>query len=450
MNPPPRFDRFRRELAATSRLAAPVALVQLGLMFMGVVDTMMLGHLSADALAAGALGHISTVGLMILGNGVISALDPLVSQAHGAGDRQAVGAHLQRGIVLALALVLPCALLLWDVRPILQALGQPAAITAEAAAFAHATIWGLPGYFVFITFRQTLQAMSVVRQAAVAIVLGNLANALGNWLLIFGHFGLPALGVRGSAYSTSICRTAMCLWLLFASRRALAPYWRGFTREAFDVDRLLRLLRIGLPIGLHQSIEALLFIAVSLLMGRMGIVQLAGHQIAINMVSVSFMIPLGISGAAATRVGNAVGRQDMPGARRAAAACLLLGGGVMLFFSTLFAVIPEALARLYTQDPAVIAMTALLLPVAAVFQVFDGIQVVAAGVLRGVADTTLPAGIALLGFWLIGVPAGWYLAFNAGEGPRGLWWGLTAGLITVALLFVARIAHRFRGAIGRV
>jgi MATE family multidrug resistance protein len=289
----------------------------------------------------------------------------------------------------------------------------------------------------------------VVRQAAVAIVLGNVANALGNWLLIFGHFGLPALGVRGSAYSTSICRTAMCLWLLFASRRALAPYWRGFTREAFDVDRLLRLLRIGLPIGLHQSIEALLFIAVSLLMGRMGIVQLAGHQIAINMVSVSFMIPLGISGAAATRVGNAVGRQDMPGARRAAAACLLLGGGVMLFFSTLFAVIPEALARLYTQDPAVIAMTALLLPVAAVFQVFDGIQVVAAGVLRGVADTTLPAGIALLGFWLIGVPAGWYLAFNAGEGPRGLWWGLTAGLITVALLFVARIAHRFRGAIGR-
>jgi multidrug resistance protein, MATE family len=453
MNPPmnpTRSYRLRLELAAAARLAAPVALVQLGLMFMGVVDTMMLGHLSAAALAAGALGHISTVGLLFLGNGVLTALDPLVAQAHGAGDRAAVGAHLQRGIVLGLVMVIPIGLLLWDVRPALLALGQPAAVTAEAAAFARGMIWGLPGYFLFVTFRQTLQAMSVVRPAALAIVLGNVANALGNWVLIFGHLGMPALGVRGSAYSTSICRTAMCLWLLFTSRRRLAPFWQGFTREAFDLPKLLRLLRIGLPIGLHQSVEVVLFITVALLMGRMGIVQLAGHQIAINLVSVSFMLPLGVAGAAATRVGNAVGRQDMPGARRAAAACLLLGAGVMLVFATLFAAFPEALGRLYTEDRDVIAMTALLLPVAAVFQVFDGVQTVSAGVLRGVADTTIPAVIALVGFWLIGLPAGWLLAFQLGQGPRGLWWGLTAGLTAVALLQVARIAHRFRGTIARV
>jgi len=444
-----RFDRIRRELAAASRLAAPVALVQLGLIFMGVVDTMMLGHLSADALAAGALGHISTLVFLVLGGGVLAALDPLVSQAHGADDRWAVGAHLQRGIVLALAMAVPCGLLLWDVRPALRALGQPALVVDEAGAFARAIIWGLPGYYLFVAFRQTLQAMSVVRPTVVAILLGNLANAFGNWVLIFGHLGMPALGVRGSAWSTSICRTAMFLWLLFAARRLLAPTWHGFTRDALDLGRLLRLLRIGLPIGLHQSIEIVLFSTVALLMGHMGVAQLAGHQVALNLASVAFMVPLGISGAAATRVGNAIGRQDMPGARRAAAACLLLGAGVMLVFATLFAVFPEPLARLYTRDGTVIAMAVLLLPIAAVFQVFDGVQVVSHGVLRGAADTTIPAAIALIGFWLVGLPAGWALAFPAGQGPRGLWWGLTAGLAAVAVLLLARIARRFHGTIGR-
>ena len=444
-----RFARMRREVAAASRLAAPVALVQLGLMFMGVVDTMMLGHLSAGALAAGALGHISTLAVLVLGGGVLAALDPLVSQAHGADDRQAVGDHLQRGIVLALAMVVPFGLLLWDVRPALRALGQPALVVEDAGAFARAVIWGLPGYYLFVAFRQTLQAMSVVRQTAATIVVGNLANVLGNWVLIYGHLGMPAFGVRGSAYSTSICRTAMFLWLLFASRRALAPYWRGFTRDAFDLGRHLRLLRIGLPIGLHNSIEIVFFVTLALLMGRMGVTQLAGHQIAINLASVSFMVPLGISGAAATRVGNAIGRRDMPGARRAAAACLLLGAGVMVVFAAVFALLPTPLARLYTRDPAVLAMAAALLPIAAVFQVFDGIQVVGAGVLRGAADTAYPAGLALVGFWLIGLPAGWALAFAARQGPRGLWWGATIALAAVALLLVARIAHRFRGAIGR-
>jgi MATE family multidrug resistance protein len=411
---------------------------------------MMLGHLSASALAAGALGHISTLFFLILGSGTLAALDPLVSQAHGADDRRAVGDHLQRGIVFALALVIPIALALWDVRPILRALGQPAAVVDEAGAFARAIIWGLPAFFLFGTLRQTLQAMSVVRPAAVAIVLGNVANAAGNWILIYGHLGAPALGVRGSAYSTSICRTVMFLWLLAAARRSLAPCWHGFTREALDVGRHLRLLRIGLPIGLHQSFEITFFITLALLMGRMGVVQLAGHQIAINLASLSFMVPLGVAGAAATRVGNAIGRRDMPGARRAAAACLLLGAGVMVVFAILFAVIPLPLARLYTGDPQVLAMAAILLPIAAVFQVFDGIQTVGAGVLRGAADTTYPAALALFGFWGIGLPAGWALAFTAGQGPRGLWWGATIALAAVALLLLARIAHRFRGAIERV
>ena len=445
-----RFDRLRDELAATFRLAVPVATVQLGMMLMGVVDTMMLGHLSANALAAGALGHIITICLLMLGYGILSALDPLISQAYGARDARAVGAHLQRGLVMALALSVPFGLALWDTRWVFRLLGQPPAVIPDAAAYARAIVWGGLPYFLFVVLRQTLQAMSIVRPAMIAIVVGNLSNAFFNYLLIFGHLGTPALGVPGSAYSTSIARWMMFLYLLAASRHALAPFWRGLTREAVSFRGHLAMLRIGLPIGLHNSVELLVFSTVALLMGHMGVRELDGHQIAINLASLSFMIPLGISGAAVTRVGNAIGRGDMPGARRAAAASLLLGGGVMIVFAALFAAFPGGLARLYTRDLAVIAMAAALLPIAAVFQVFDGVQVVAAGVLRGAADTTFPAGIALVGFWIVGLPAGWALAFLGGLGPRGLWWGLTIGLIAVSTLFLARIAVRFRGEIGRV
>ncbi|HKI00667.1 MAG TPA: MATE family efflux transporter [Thermoanaerobaculia bacterium] len=445
-----RSTALRTELAAAARLAAPVALVQVGTMLMGVVDTMMLGHLSARALAAGALGHIVTISCMMLGYGLLSALDPLVSQAYGARDDEAVGGHLQRGIVLAALMTVPFVLGLLDVGPLLLGLGQPAAVSADAADYTRGILWGAFPYFVFIALRQPLQAMSVVRPAAVAIVLGNVVNGVLNWMLIFGHLGAPALGVRGSALSTSAARWAMFLYLLAASRRTLAPYWRGFTAEAVALRRYAVMLRIGLPIALHNSVELLIFAVAALFIGRMGVPQLAGHQIALNLASLSFMVPLGISGAAATRVGNAIGRGDMPGARRAAAACLLLGGGAMAFFAAVFASFPAPLARLYTMDPAVISVVITLLPIAALFQVCDGLQVVSAGVLRGAADTTFPAAVALAGYWGVSLPIGWLLAFRAGLGPAGLWWGITVGITMVAVLLVMRIAMRFRGEIARV
>ncbi len=440
---------LKTEILAAARLAAPVAFVQLGSMLMGVVDTIMLGHLSAQALAAGALGHIATILFLMTGAGILTALDPLVAQAHGAGDNRAISAHLQRGIVLALTLAVPLAFVFWDVRELLRLLGQPAAVLDDAAAYVRASLWGTPAFFLFFAFRQPLQAMHVVRPAAVAMVIGNLVNVASNWILIFGHLGAPALGPAGSAYATSFSRWVMLFYLVYASRRTLARYWEGFTAEAVSVRRHLRLLRIGLPIGALNALELGLFVGVALLMGRMGVEALGGHQIAINLASLSFMVPLGISGAAAARVGNAIGRQDMPGARRSAAACLLLGMGVMVFFALLYGLLPVQLARLYTSDPSVIAMAATLLPIAAVFQVLDGAQVVAAGVLRGAADTTFPAVMAILGFWGIGFPFSWYLGFRAGWGPAGLWWGFTAGLAAVTLLYGLRIFLRFRGHIAR-
>lgn len=439
---------LRAELAAAARLAAPVALVQLGMMLMGVVDTMMLGHLSAEALAAGALGHVITITALIFGYGVLTALDPLIAQAYGAGDAAAIGGHMQRGFLMSAVMTVPFTLLLLDTEPVLVLLGQPAGVSAQAASYIQGILWGGLPYFAFVVVRQTLQAMSVVRPAAVSILIGNVVNLIANWALIYGHLGMPALGVRGAAYATTLSRWAMFAYLLWASRRFLAPYWRGFTAEALRGHRLM--LRIGIPIGLHNSVELLIFAVAALLIGRIGVHDLAGHQVSINMASLSFMVPLGISGAAATRVGNAIGRGDMPAARLAATACLLLGGAVMSGFAVLFALLPEPLARLYTEDPAVIAVVLSLLPIAALFQVFDGLQVVGAGVLRGAADTALPALIVLIGYWVLGLPVGWYLAFEAGQGARGLWWGFTIGIFFMALLFILRIALRFREDLRRI
>lgn len=417
---------------------------------MGVVDTVMLGHLSASALAAGALGHIVSFALLIFGFGTLSALDPLISQAHGAGDTRAVGEHLERGAVLGVALSLPIAAALWDIRWLLRLLGQPAAVHDDAGAYAHIIIWGVPAYFLLAVLRQTLQGMSIVRPAVAAILLGNVANVAGNYALIFGHWGAPALGVVGSAWSTSICRWAMLLYVLVAARRQLAPYFKGWSAAALDVRGHLHHLRIGVPIGMHGLFEVAVFYTVALIIGRLGVVPLAGHQIAINLASLSFMVPLGVAGAAATRVGNAIGRADMTAARRAAAASLLVGVGAMVCFSVLFALFPATLARLYIRDPAVVALATSLIQIAAVFQVFDGTQVVSAGILRGAADTARPAVLALVAFWGLGLPIGWYLAFRAGWGPQGLWWGLTLGLAAVTGLFLARIAARFRAQISRV
>jgi len=456
---PRRHGAAAGELRASTRLALPVIAVQLGIMLMSTVDTAMLGHLSAEALASAAIAHVVSITLLMFGAGTLSALDPLVSQAFGAGDRRAAGGHLQRGLVLAVALSLPVSLLMIDIGPLLRALGEPPGVAAGATLYLRLLIAGNLPLLLFHALRQSLQAMSVVRPSLYAIAAANLVNGLANYALIFGRWGCPRLGAPGSACATSAARWAMFLWLLLAARRPLRERmeglsgWRGLRgvwRRTGGWRPMARLLRIGIPIGLHVTIELLLFVAIALFMGRFGTEAIAGHQVAILLCSVSFMVPVGIAGAAMTRVGNAIGRADLPAARRTAAVCLGLDAGIMSLFAALFALAPRQLAALFTDDPAVIAAAARLLPIAAAFQVFDGTQAVSAGILRGTADTALPAAGAVVGYGLLALPAAWLLAFGYGLGPRGLWWGATLGLAIVALLQVARIVFRFRGDIARV
>jgi MATE family multidrug resistance protein len=435
----------REDFARLIRLAVPVVVVQVGLMAMGVVDVIMVGHYSAADLAATALGNIFVYGIAGFSMGVLMALDPLVSQAFGAGDEPAVARTVQRGMLIAAILSLPTMVLLLIVGPMLPWLGQPAEIVPLATAYLTISAPGVPAVLAFVVLRQSLQAMGRLKPVVWTIVIANLVNVGLTWVLVFGKFGAPTHGSFGAGLATLVARFTLALMLLGLSWKVFRPLFIPRRRQAFALDPLLRTIRIGAPIGGQTLLEMGAFSVIALLMGRLGTVPMAAHQVAINIASAAFMVPLGVSSSVSVLVGHGVGAGDPLRARRAASAGLVTGAGFMLVSAALFIGVPGLLARIYTSDLAVVAMAATLIPIAGVFQVFDGLQVVALGVLRGVGDTRAPMVINVMGFWLLGFPASLALCFWIGLGATGLWWGLVVGLAAVALLLLARV----RGRMGR-
>jgi len=440
----------RADLAALLRLAAPLVLIQVGTMLMGVVDTIMVGQVSPVALAAAALGNVVYFSIVIFGMGVLFALDPIVAQALGAGDELAVSRGLQRGLLLSAVLALPIVLVLLAARPLLEWVGQPIEVVPAAAGYVHRTALSVWPFFVFVVLRQTLQAHRRVAPILVTILAANGLNALLNFLWIFGNAGFPALGVLGAAWATVASRSFMAVALLVLGWSDLKPYLQHLAPRVFEMRPILRMLKLGAPIGGQMMLEGGAFGGVALLMGWLGVVQVAAHQVAINFASLTFMVPLGVSSAAAVIVGHAVGRGDAQAVHRATFAALAVGAGFMLATAALLIGAPRAVARLYSPDAEVLALAAALLPIAGVFQVFDGLQVVAIGLLRGLGDTRVPMIANVLGFWLIGIPVSLYMGFSLGLGAVGLWWGLVLGLVIVAVFLVARVRERERHELSRV
>ena len=440
----------RAELAATTRLAMPIVLAQVGLMSMGVVDTVMVGRVSAAALAAVALGNLYFYTVSIAAAGTLYVLDPIVSQAAGARDARRIALGVQRGLVLAVLLAAPTSLLLWPVRMVLALFRQPPDLIELATSYVRISVAGLLPFLAFVVLRQSLQALHRVRAVVAVVVVGNLLNAALNWVLVFGHLGVEPMGVPGSAWATAASRWVMTL-LLFALgwpvlRNALVP-WR---RDALDVASLARMIRLGSPIGLQQVLEFGVFAAIGLMMGLLGTPEMAAHEIALNLASLTFMVPLGVGAAAAVRVGHAVGEGDRDAARERARTALVCGVGFMLCTAALMLAVPRAIAAAFTNQPVVASIAASLIPIAGMFQLFDGIQAVSAGVLRGLGDTRAPFVINLAGFWLCGFPVSVALAFGTPLRAMGLWWGLAAGLAVVAALLVLRVRSRLRGALVQV
>jgi MATE family multidrug resistance protein len=440
----------RYELRALVDLAVPVVVVQVGMMMMGVVDSIMVGRVSPEHLAGVALGNLYFFSATVFGMGVLLALDPVISQSVGAADQEGVARAVQRGSLLALGLSLVAILLFLPARPLLVWLSQPEDVVPIAAEYALASIPGVFPFYLYMVLRQTLQSLGRVAPVVGAVVLGNLANAFFNWILVYGNLRAPALGAVGAAWATSLTRTLMTVGLLAVAWRVLRPFARPFRREILRPRPLGRMIRIGAPIGVQLQLEFGAFAVIGVCMGVIGTVAIASHQVALNLASLTFMVPLGVAQASSVLVGRAIGRGDSGAASRAAGAGLVIAAGFMSLTAIVLLSIPQLLAHAYSPDPEVVALAALLLPVAGVFQVFDGLQVVATAVLRGTGDTRLPMLLHVAGFWAVGLPVSLILGFRLGAGPVGLWGGLAAGLGVVAALLLIRVERRFSGDLSRL
>lgn len=430
------------------RLAWPLVLAELGWSFMGIVDTMMVGRLPNSAVAIGAvsLGNALGIAVGLFGGGLLLGLDTLVSQAFGARRVDDCHHSLLNAIYLALAFTLPLMGLLWASGAVLVWLRVDAAVLELALPYLNAITWSMLPLLLYFAARRYLQAMDLVRPVAFALITANLVNVFGNWVLIYGKLGAPEMGVEGSGWSTCISRGYMAAVLLIYIVRHDSRYGTGLWSVAGrpDLARIRELLRLGVPVAVMITLEIGVFSLTTALIGKLGAIQLAAHQVALHCASFAFMVPLGISSAAAVRVGQGIGRRDPDGAKRAGWTAILLGALFMSCSALAFLLLPRLIARIFTPDPVVIAASVILLAVAAMFQLFDGIQVVAVGALRGAGDTRTPMFSHLVMFWFVGLPVGYWLCFSRNWGAVGLWVGLCIGLILTGLILLIAWHRRTR------
>jgi len=425
------------------QLAWPLALANLGWMTMGVVDTMMVGRVSPEAIGGVSLGGILFITVAFFGTGLLLGLDALVPQAFGAGRLEECHRFLLSALYLSALLAAVLTAAIWWCVPLLRSFGIHPAVMREAVPYLKALLWSMFPLLVYSAFRGYLQAMNLVKPVMFALVSANLVNVAANWVLIYGHLGAPAMGAEGAGWATCIARLYMALVLLACILYHDRRHRTGLLRIPLkpDLARMGRLVRVGLPAALQITLEVAVFAAATALIARLDPVSLAAHQIAITAASFTYMVPLGIGSAAAVRVGQALGRGDPNAASRAGWTALLFGAGFMSCAALVFLLVPRQLVRIYTPDAAVIHTGATLLIVAALFQLFDGVQAVATGALRGAGDTRTPMIAHVLSYWLLGFPLGYVLCFRLGWGAAGLWIGLCVALILIGLVLLL-VWHR--------
>jgi MATE family multidrug resistance protein len=433
-------QKWRPELAAMVTLAVPVVLSELGWSAQGIVDTIMVGKLGATAIGAVALGNAVYFTFAIFGIGLLLGLDTLVAQAYGRADHDECHRWLAQGVYLVCILTVPLMLLIFLASYSFAAFGIHPEVAQPAASYLRILNWGTLPLLLYGCTRRYLQSVGEVRVITATYVVGNLLNWFGNWLFVYGKWGMPALGVNGSAISTMITRAFIALALIgfawrYERRRGhpLFHHWAGPS-----LARIRQLLRLGAPAAGQILGEVGAWNLVTFTAGWLTPVALATHQIVLNYASLTYMVPLGISSAAAVSVGHAVGAGDPAKARRAGWLALGLGSAFMLLAALCFFAIPGPLIVLYTRDPEVMALGTKLLWVVAAFELFDGIQTVSTGALRGLGETRVPMFANLVGYWVVGLPLGLTLCFVFHWGVYGLWIGLTLALILIATTLLLR------------
>ena len=433
---------MRREIRSIISLALPVVIAEVGWLAMQIVDIGMVGRLGPEAIGAVGVGSALFMVLGVLGMGLLLGLDPLVAQAFGARRAAECERWLKHGLLLAVVVTVPLTVASLAGLRFLDVWGFDPRVLGQASAYLQIITWSMLPLLVYAALRRYLQAINIVRPIMVVLITANVINAIANWMLVFGNWGAPALGVEGAGWATCISRTYMVVALgvvVFTRATRLQRLWADDTR--FEWDRMRRLLVLGWPAAVQTTLEFGVFAAVTVLAGRLEPQTLAAHQIVANLAGLTFMVPLGISAAGGVRVGQAVGRRDAVGAMRAGWLALGLGVTFMSVAAATFVTMPGPILRLFTADTSVLETGVVLLQLAALFQLFDGVQVVATGVLRGLGDTRTAMLSNLAGHWVVGLPVGYALCFSWGMGVVGLWIGLSLGLILVGVALVP-VWHR--------
>lgn len=434
----------REEVVRLLKLAAPVAGAQLGAQMLGIVDMMMLGRVGGTEMAAATLGNIALMGITVPLMGLLMGADPLMSQAHGAGQTDRIGRVLQGGILLIPLITIPILLAGIFAPDVLRAFGQPDQVVDLAKGYIYINLPSMPLFLAFSLGRQWLQARSIVRPAVWIVLIANVLNAVANWALIFGNLGLPAMGIKGCAISTVVTRSLMIVILLLWVRRGglSRGAWVPWDRESFRLSRVTQITKLGWAIMISFAVEMWAFQAMAMMAGHLGEDSLAAHSMVMQVVSLVFMVPLGIGIASSVRVGNLIGARDPLGAQRTAHVALAATGIFMAVVSVIFVVFRNDLPHIFTHEPKLVAIAAGLFPIAACFQLCDGIQGVCGGILRGMGQVRAPALAHAIGLYGLGLPLGHLLASRHEPEMGDYYWGFCLGLFVVAALLMGWILLR--------
>ena len=442
-----RGEAVRTEFKRLFRLAAPLAAAQAGTQLMGLVDVAVLGRLGPAELAASGLGNAVFFAISIVGMGMMFGIDPMISQAVGAGDHVRARRILWQGVWLGLIVTAVLTVVLAAAALLLPYAGVKQELIGPGRAYLLVRTLSLAPFLLFFVVRAYLQAHGKTRPMVVAMVVANVLNLAGDIVFVFGWWKIPAMGVAGAALATVLC-TIVELWIVALAVRAIE------VPEPFDhrwsAPEVALAFRVGLPVGLQMGAEVGIFALVAVLAGRLGTLDLAAHQLVIGLASFTYTAALGVAAAGSVRVGIGVGSRNAAATRIAGHVAFVAGAGVMSIAAMAFTFFPRALARLITNQEAVIATAIPLFFVAAVFQLSDGVQAVGGGVLRGAGDTKFTFYANVLGHWLVGLPVALFLGFRRGFGIVGLWWGLCAGLTVVAVLLFLRFERLSRAEIAPI
>lgn len=441
-----KIDMYPRHIKQTLTLSLPMIVGQIGQLAMSVADNVMVGRVGADSLAAAAIGNGLFTIIMVTGIGISMAITPLTAMAMGAGRDRDCGVILRQGLILNMVTGIILCLTTFFAARAIRILNQPAAIVEPAVIYMEVLGLSMLPLMLFQSFRQFAEGISFLKPAMIITLAANLVNIAVNWVFIFGNLGAPALGLTGAGIATFSSRIfmALCLMAVVMTAPSLKRFDPSLKYKKIDIPLMKRLLGIGIPGAFQYFFEVSAFAASSVIVGWMGVKELAAHQIALNLASISFMGAMGISAAGTIRVSHALGRNDGPQVRAAGFSAVLLCTGFMALAGLIFVWFRQTLPGFYVSDPEVIEITGVLLIIVAFFQISDGTQAVGIGILRGITDMKVPTLLTLAAYWIIGLPSGYALAFWGNLGIYGIWVGLLISLSASALLMMLRFHVRTR------